>query len=176
MAVILLGIALGFDSLQASVALGTLRPCAGRQVRIALAFGLCDGVAPLLGLSVGPALVRLLSPWAGVLGPALLVGYGLYQLIIPRGVGDDDPDRAGWVALGIPLFLSLDNLVAGFALGMARLPIVATAAAIGAISGLMSLAGLRCGAAIGRTLPVPAGRLAGAALILVSMVLILDLC
>ena len=78
MAVILLGVALGFDSFQASMALGTMRPGAARQIRLALAFGLCDGVAPLLGLSVGPTLVNLLSAWARVLGPVLLVGYGLY--------------------------------------------------------------------------------------------------
>ncbi len=176
MAVILLGIALGFDSFQASIALGTIRPGAARQIRLALAFGLCDGVAPLLGLSVGPTLVKLLSTWAGVLGPVLLVGYGLYQFLIPRDARDDDPDRIGWEALGIPVFLSLDNLVAGFALGMTRLPIVPTAAAIGAISGLMSLAGLRCGVLIGRTLPVPAERVGGAALILLSLALVLDLC
>lgn len=176
MAVILLGIALGFDSFQASMALGTIRPGAARQVRLALAFGLCDGVAPLLGLSIGPTLVRILSTWARVLGPALLVGYGLFQFVIPRGARDDDPGRAGWVTLGIPLFLSLDNLVAGFALGMSRLPIVPTAAAIGTISGLMSLAGLRCGAVIGRTLPVQAERVGGAALILLSLALVLDLC
>jgi putative Mn2+ efflux pump MntP len=78
------------------------------------------------------------------------------------------------VALGIPLFLSLDNLVAGFALGTARLPIWPTAATIGAISSLMSLAGLRCGAVIGRTLPVPAERVGGAALVLLSLAMVLD--
>lgn len=175
MAVILLGMALGFDSLQASMALGALRPCAARQVRLAVAFALCDGIAPLLGLSVGPTLVRLLSAWAGVLGPALLIGYGLHQFVIPRGAGDDDPDRSGWVALGIPLFLSLDNLVAGFALGMWRMPIIPTAAAIGAISGLMSIAGLRFGATIGRILPLRDERVGGAALIVLALVLALDL-
>ena len=113
---------------------------------------------------MGPTLVKLLSTWAGVLGPVLLVGYGLYQFLI-RDARDDDPDRGGWVALGIPLSLSLDNLVAGFALGMSRLPIVPTAAVIGTISGLMSIAGLRCGAVIGRILPLRAERVGGAALI-----------
>jgi putative Mn2+ efflux pump MntP len=174
MAVILLGVALGFDSFQASMALGAMRPGAARQIRLALAFGLCDGFAPLLGLSVGPTLMNLLSTWAGVLSPALLVGYGLYQFLIPRGTRDDDPNRGGWVALGIPVFLSLDNLVAGFALGMTRLPIGPTAAAIGTISGLMSLAGFRCGALIGRTLPVRAERVGGAALILLSLAMVLD--
>jgi putative Mn2+ efflux pump MntP len=169
MAVILLGVALGLDSFRASLALGTMTPSAARQLRLALAFGLCDGVAPLLGLALGPTLRDLLSAWAGVLGPALLVGYGLYSLVIPRGTGDADSGRDGWMALGIPLFLSLDNLVAGFALGMMRTPIAPTAAAIGAISGLMSLAGFRCGALIGRIIPLRAERIGGAALILLSL-------
>jgi putative Mn2+ efflux pump MntP len=169
MAVILLGVALGLDSFRASLALGTMNPDAGRRLRLALAFGVCDGVAPLLGLALGPSLRGLLSAWAGVLGPTLLVGYGLYSLITPRGTGDADPERDGWVALGIPLFLSLDNLVAGFALGIMQMPIAASAAAIGAISGLMSLAGLRCGALIGRVIPTRAERVGGAALILLSL-------
>ncbi len=169
MAVILLGVALGLDSFRASLALGTMNPGAGRRLRLALAFAVCDGVAPLLGLSLGPALGNLLSAWAGVLGPALLVGYGLYSLVIPRGAEDADPERGGWVAWGIPLFMSLDNLVAGFALGMMQMPIAASAAAIGAISGLMSLAGFCCGALIGRAVPLRAERVGGAALILLSL-------
>ena len=105
----------------------------------------------------------------------MLLGYGLYQLIIPLGPEDDSPDRGGWVTMGIPLFLSQDNLVAGFALGMTRLPIVPTAAIIGTISSLMSLVGLRCGAAIGRKLPLQAERVGGAALILLSLALVLNL-
>jgi manganese efflux pump family protein len=169
MGVILLGMALGLDSFRASLALGTMRPSVGRQLRLALAFGLCDGVAPLVGLSLGPTLRDLLSAWAGILGPALLVGYGLYSFVIPRGIGDAEPDRNGWVVLGIPLFLSLDNLVAGFALGMLRWSILPPAVAIGAISGLMSLAGFRCGALIGRVVPVRAERIGGVALILLSL-------
>jgi manganese efflux pump family protein len=169
MAVILLGVVLGLDSFRASLALGTMRPGVARQLRLALAFGLCDGVAPLLGLALGPTLRDLLSAWAGILGPALLVAYGVYSVVIPRGTGDADPDRDGWMALGIPLFLSLDNLVAGFALGMMKTPIVPSAAAIGAISGLMSLAGFRCGALIGRVIPLRAERVGGAVLILLSL-------
>jgi manganese efflux pump family protein len=167
MGVILLGMALGLDSFRASLALGTMRPSVGRQLRLALAFGLCDGVAPLVGLALGPTLRDLLSAWAGVLGPALLAGYGIYSCVMPRDPGDADSD--GWIALGIPLFLSLDNLVAGFALGMLRWSILPSAVAIGAISGLMSLAGFRCGALVGRVVPVRAERICGAALVLLSL-------
>ena len=52
MAIILLGLALSFDSFQASMVLGTMRPGAASQIRLALAFGVCDGIAPLLGLSL----------------------------------------------------------------------------------------------------------------------------
>jgi putative Mn2+ efflux pump MntP len=177
MTLILLGVALGLDSFRAAMVLGTMRLDIARQVRLALSFGLCDGLAPLVGLFLGPALVQSLIPWARILGPALLVAYGLYQFLIPPGLDDADGehDRGGWLVLGIPLFLSLDNLVAGFGLGMLRVPIVPTAAAIGAISGLMALAGARIGARIGRALPVRAERVGGAALIVLSLALAFEI-
>jgi putative Mn2+ efflux pump MntP len=177
MTLILLGGALGLDSLRAAMVLGTMRLSTARQVRLALSFGLCDGLAPLVGLFLGPTLVQSLTPWARVLGPSLLVGYGLYQFLIPPGLDDADvePDRGRWLVLGIPLFLSLDNLVAGFGLGMMQAPIVPTAAAIGAISGLMAFAGACIGARIGRALPLRAERVGGAALIVLSLALAFEI-
>ena len=49
-AVLLLGLVLGLDSLRASLGLGVLRRSRARRLMIAVSFGVCDGLAPLLGL------------------------------------------------------------------------------------------------------------------------------
>jgi putative Mn2+ efflux pump MntP len=178
MMVLLLGLALGLDSFRTSAALGTLRPRLAGQFRTALAFGICDGVAPLLGLSLGSRLVTALAPWAGALGPILLAGFGLYQLAVPRGAEGSRGEGQGigpWMTLGLPLLLSLDNLVAGFGLGLMRVPVVPSALAIGALSGLLSLAGFRLGTLIGGSLPAHAGRIGGVALVVLSIASAFDL-
>ncbi len=131
---------------------------------MALAFGICDGVAPLLGLAIGRATAASLASLSDVLAPILLIGGGACEL--PRrqaegegGRGDDDDDR--WVVLGLPLCLSLDDLVAGVAIGAPRWPVLSSAVAIGAISGAMSLAGLLLGRLARRTLPARVERLSG---------------
>jgi putative Mn2+ efflux pump MntP len=56
-----------------------------------------------------------------------------------------------WVKLGLSgLALSLDNLIAGFALGSYQVNLIAGAVAFGVVSVVLSLAGLEVGARLGR--------------------------
>ncbi len=168
--VVLLGIVLGMDSFRASLGLGVARWKAGRRARLALAFGLCDGVAPLLGLALGSALVTSVSPWFGRVGPLVLGGFGLFTFITAGRAEGDEAESAGkWVFFGLPLSLSLDNLVAGFGLGTIRMPVLLSAAIIGLISGLMSLAGLSLGRWVGRVFPARAEQFGGAAIALLAL-------
>ena len=144
---------------------------------MALAFAVCDGVAPLLGLFLGATAVESASPWSGGVGPLALGGFGLFTFI---SAGRDEPegDRPGagrtWASLGLPLLLSLDNLVAGFGLGAARMPIALSALVLGAASGAMALAGLYLGSLIGGTMPARAERFAGVALTLLAAAMVFD--
>jgi putative Mn2+ efflux pump MntP len=54
-AIVLLRLALGLDSFRASLALGASGLGGARWWRVGLAFGLCDGVGPLVGLALGRA-------------------------------------------------------------------------------------------------------------------------
>jgi manganese efflux pump family protein len=171
-AVVLLGVVLGVDSFRASLGLGAVRGCAARKARVALAFAVCDGVAPILGMVAGAAVVRSVSFWTGWVGPLVLGGFGVFTFL---SAGADDPKEGGstpggaWASLGLPLVLSLDNLVAGFGLGAVRVPIVVSALTLGAVSGAMALAGLYLGALVGRAMPTQAERLGGAALTLLAV-------
>jgi putative Mn2+ efflux pump MntP len=173
-ALFLLGFALGLDSFRVSISLGPLGLSPVRQWQIALAFGLCDALAPLVGLAGGRTLVEYIGPWTEYLGPLVIGGYGLYVVYLARRFGEGGAMDDRWIVFGLPLALSLDNLVAGIGLGVLGYPIFFAALTIGAISGLMALAGLKLGNVIGRYLPVRADLLSGVALLFVAVTLVLD--
>jgi putative Mn2+ efflux pump MntP len=172
---LLLAFTLSLDSFRVSLGLGALRPRPARQAQIALAFGLCDGLAPLAGLLIGQSFVGFAGGWAEYLGPLVLCGYGVYTVYVARRCaekGSADGDR--WIIFGLPLSLSLDNLVAGASLGVIGFPALLSVAVIGATSGLMSLAGLRVGGAAVNFLKIKSELLGGVALIFIALALALE--
>jgi putative Mn2+ efflux pump MntP len=172
---LLLGFLLGIDSFRASLGLGIVNRSVARRFRIALSFGVCDGVAPLLGLAVGSAVINSLSPWTLWVGPLLLGGFGLFTFLTAGADESKDPEStSGWVCFGLPLTLSLDNLVAGLGLGTLGLPVLPSAAVLGLISGLMAVAGLYMGSLVGRAMRARAGQVGGAALAVVAIALAFD--
>ena len=66
-AVLLLGLALGLDSFRASLAMGASGLGGARAFRVALAFGACDGVAPLVGLALSRATVVYVASWSALI-------------------------------------------------------------------------------------------------------------
>jgi putative Mn2+ efflux pump MntP len=78
------------------------------------------------------------------------------------------------MVLGLPLSLSLDNLVAGTSLGMIGFPIAISVIVIGAISALMSWAGLWLGSRALDLIKPRSEMLAGVALVVVAVALALE--
>lgn len=174
---LLLGLTLSLDSFRASLGLGALKLRPARQAQIALAFGLCDGLAPLVGLFIGQSLVSHVGAWTEYLGPVVLGAYGVYVVYTSRrGAGEEarDDDDHRWIVWGLPLSMSLDNLIAGTGLGMIGFPLLLSAVVIGAMSGLMSLAGLWLGRVAVSYLRVNTELIGGIALILIALALALD--
>ena len=172
---ILLGFVLSLDSFRASLGLGALRLRPIRQAQIVFAFGLCDGLAPLVGLLIGKSLVRYMGAWTEYLGPFVLFAYGVYVIYVAkRCAGQETDETGGWMVLGLPLSLSVDNLVAGASLGMIGFPIVISVAIIGAMSALMSLAGLLLGKTAVNLLKPRSELLAGVALVVIAVTLALE--
>lgn len=173
---LLLAITLSLDSFRVSLGLGATRLRPARQAQIALAFGLCDGLAPLVGLLVGHSLVEYLGAWVEYLGPLVLCAYGAYVIYVARRCEDEETEEVGrWVVLGLPLSMSLDNLIAGTSLGMIGFPLWLSVAVIGAMSSLMSLAGLWLGRRAVNLLKIKTETLGGVALILIAITLALDM-
>jgi putative Mn2+ efflux pump MntP len=172
---LLLGFALSLDSFRVSLGLGTLKLSRLRQLQIVIAFGICDAVAPLIGLLIGKSLLEFIGPWVEHLGPLLLCAYGVYVLYVAQRCGASDAGETDrWIVLGLPLSLSLDNLVAGTSLGMIGFPLVLSVTIIGAMSALLSLAGLRLGRAAVRLLPVKIELIGGVVLIFIALSFVVE--
>lgn len=141
---LLLSLVLSLDTFRASLGLGALPMRRARQLQIALTFGVCDGLAPLAGMGAGRWLGPYVQAWAPYLGPAMLGCYGAYVLYL-GSIAGETAEPNDWVVFGLPLTLSLDNLVAGASLGLAGFPLPLSPLVIGAVSALAALAGLRLG-------------------------------
>jgi putative Mn2+ efflux pump MntP len=172
---LLLGFVLSLDSFRVSLGLGALKLRPARQAQLVIAFGLCDGLAPLVGLLIGKSMVHYIGWWTEYFGPLALFSYGVYVIYVAKrcaGKEAKEPDR--WVVLGLPLSLSLDNLIAGASLGMVGFPLLLSVAVIGAMSALMSFAGLRLGSVAGNFLRINTELLGGVALVVVALALAIE--
>lgn len=166
-----LGFVLSLDNVRVSVVLGTVPISVRRAVQVALTFGLWDGVMPLLGLLVGRYLNESFGSLAGYVGSAALGGYGLYLVV--SALRDPEPGELDhpWALFGIPLSLSLDNLLAGASLGLLGFSPWFSAATFGAITAVMSLVGLRLGRVAARLIHIRPDLLSGAALMIAAVAL-----
>ena len=166
----LLGFALSLDSFRVSVGLGTLKLSRLRQLQIVIAFGACDAIAPLLGLLIGKSLLEYIGPWVEHVGPLLLCAYGVYVIYIAqRYAGKEAGEADRWMVLGLPLSLSLDNLVAGTSLGMIGFPILLSVTIIGAMSALFAMTGLKLGRTAVNLLRFRAELIGGVVLVFIAL-------
>jgi manganese efflux pump family protein len=189
---IFIGLLLGLASLAVGIGLGAVIPDRNRRGWLALSFALCDGLASLIGSLVG--IDRLRSslssslPWGEWLGPLAVACYGLYVLYLTwRCMNPANPTTnptnpanpatnfgaARWLVFGLPICLSLDNLVAGVGTEASGMSAVLAALAFGVVSGGLALLGLGVGSALGARGRFRAGWLGGALLILVAGGLVL---
>ena len=172
---LVLGVTLSLDNFRASIALGTLPFSRRRAVQVALTFGLWDGLAPLAGLLLGRLFGRFIGPFADYVGPAVLFLYGLYLLVtaLRSGESEDEIDHP-WALFGIPLSLSLDNLLAGTGLGFLGFSPFVSALVFASITAVMSFAGLYLGRILARVIRIRSDLLSGIALIVMAAVLAVD--
>lgn len=144
------GFFLSLDNFRTAVLLGPLRLRWGRFVQVALVFGLWDAVAPLVGLLAGHYIGAAIGAVADFLGPVTLGAFGLYLLVqawrapAPEQ-GEDYELEHSWTLFGLPLPLSVDNVVGGVSLGLLGFSPWLSAAVFGAITSVMTFIGLLLG-------------------------------
>ena len=150
-----IGFILSLDNFRTAVFLGPLRFSWRRSSQIAMVFGFFDGLAPLVGILLGHYLAHEIGgPVADLVGPIVIGLYGLYLIVeAARNAEPGDPDLR-WSVFGLPVPLSLDNLVAGAGLGLVGISPFVPALIFGAITAVMTVAGLQLGRGIARIIPI----------------------
>jgi putative Mn2+ efflux pump MntP len=140
-----LGFTLSLDNFRSSLILGGLKPTFLQSVKTSAIFGLWDAVAPMIGILIGHFLSDKISGTADTVALIGLGGYGIF--LIARAI--ISPERADpnltWARRGLPLPLSVDNVAAGTALGIAGYSPWLAPILFGVITFLMSVAGHQIG-------------------------------
>ncbi len=178
---LIFGVLVGLDNLQVSASLALL-PLQKRRLHL-LAAAFCVGEigGALLGLLLGRAVLSFIAPVAEWLPPMVMLVCGIVVLWLAlrhdsteqtcsekTGSKQTDSKQTDFehvgnalsgfanqraLLLGLPLSLSIDNVIAGAGIGIAGYPPLMSALTIGCISAAMACAGLYAGYWFKRFLP-----------------------
>lgn len=168
--VLVFAVMAGMDNFQVACALGMLPLTRVRRLALGVSFGLCESGSTLAGLMAGRFLRAHVFPGRFAGAVALLISGGtiLYISWAERSVEDAAND--GWMIFGLPLSLSVDNLVGGAGLGASGFPPIVSAILVGAVCSVLSFAGIFLGGR-GRVLvPQRASIISGAWLVTLAVV------
>ena len=170
---------LGLDTFAVAAALGMagLRP--RDRLRVSALFTAFEMGMPLVGFFGGQVVGGLVGSLADYAAIAILVALGGY-LLWPRPEEAEEARLGllartrGFAALGLGVSISLDELAIGFTIGLLRLPIVLIVVLIGLQTVVVAQLGLRLGARLGEAIREGAERVAGLALALLGLFLLLE--
>ena len=170
---ILFSFFVGLDNLQVSAAIGMLQIRAEQKWLLTIAFGFFEAVMPLIGLLLGGLIHAALGDMASTIGPLVLMGCGLLIIYMANCEGDTgEVVNSRWLLFGLPLTLSMDNLLAGIGLGALGYPVFFTALIIGLVSASMCFLGLFIGHQVSRWIPVKIEYLSGVYLVLIAIMML----
>lgn len=151
-AVGLLFLSLGLDTLAVAVGLGLSGLPRAQWRRVGLTFAFFEGLMPVVGLLVGHRLSHVFGVAAGYGAAALLVLVGVLA-VREALTGDDDdrepPDVSGGRLLLTGLSVSLDELAVGFSLGVLHAPVGPALGFITLQAFALTLLGLSVGQRVG---------------------------
>jgi len=182
---------LGMDAMSVSAAVGVKWHGPKQRFRLAWHMGLFQFVMPLIGFSLGKPLAERLARLGSYFAGSLILALGakmLYEALKshPGAAAEKtehsiearvhiqakDPTR-GWSLLVLSVATSLDALVVGFSLGLAReVNIWLASLVIGAVAGGMSLLGVAMGKRLGKAIGRPV-EIAGACVLMALGVIFL---
>jgi manganese efflux pump family protein len=167
---LLLGFTLSLDNFRTAVVLGGLKLPRRRALHVALVFGFWDTVAPLVGIIGGDYFARTIGETAEYIGAAVLGVYGVYLIVKAwRTPADEDIDEQ-WALFGLPLPLSVDNVVAGTSLGLLGFSPWLAPPLFGITTAVMTFVGLEVGRVASRFINVRSDLLTGIGLVLMALI------
>ena len=174
---LLLILPLALDTFAVSAAISMAGLPRKERLRASLIFAGFEMVMPLIGFGIGHILGARIGHTADYLAIGLLVAVGIHMLISEREDEGDEVRVAagvhGLAIIGLGLSISLDELAIGFTIGLLRLPILLVILLIGAQALIAAQLGHRFGTRLGTTATDRAETLAGTALLLLAVALLI---
>jgi putative Mn2+ efflux pump MntP len=169
---------LALDTFALAAALGMAGLEKRDRLRVTLVFTAFEAGMPIAGMLIGRAAGAFLGTWAGYGGIAFLLLAGLL-LLRPGQEESDEAGRLrllaharGLAILDLGLSISVDELTVGLSAGLLGLSIVLTALWIAVQAFVATQVGLKLGGRLGEGIRERAEWVAGVALILVAIVLV----
>jgi manganese efflux pump family protein len=168
---LILGFTLSLDNFRTAVAIGGLGLKWRRALEVALVFGLCDGLAPLLGILVGHYWGETIGETGEYIGAIGLGLYGLFLVVKAwRTEAPEEMDRP-WAVFGLIVPLSADNIVAGTSLGLLGASPWLAPLVFGVTTTVMAFIGLYLGRAAAGFIRIRPDLLTGVALLVMATVM-----
>jgi putative Mn2+ efflux pump MntP len=168
---LILGFTLSLDNFRTAIALGGLRLSWLRSLQVALVFGVCDGLAPLVGILVGEYWSETIGSTAEYVGAIGLGLYGLFLVVKAWRTEAPEELEKPWAVYGLIVPLSADNVVAGTSLGLLGFSPWLAPPIFGAITALMVLVGLQIGRAAAGVIHIRSDLVTGVALVVMATVM-----
>jgi putative Mn2+ efflux pump MntP len=169
----------GLSNFAGAIGIGISGIDARTRIRVGVAFGLFEGLMPVIGLLLGASVVGYLGGSARYIGAGILVLTGGYTIWQARRTARLEAQPGAVAASGLgthqllvmALALSIDNLAVGFAIAIYNVPILEAAVLMAAVSVAMSLVGLELGHRLGQRVEEWSEEIGGSVLILVGVAL-----
>lgn len=175
-ALLSLGFTLSLDNFRTSIVLGGLKPTLMRSIKTSAIFGLWDGVAPLVGILVGHYLSDKISSTADIMAAIGLGAYGLFVVVKALVSPEHADPNLRFATRGLPLPLSVDNVAAGAALGIAGFSPWLAPVLFGVITFAMSVAGHQIGRTAAHFIPrIRTDLLTGVAFVAMAVFLVIGI-
>ena len=169
---------LALDTFALAAALGMAGLEARDRLRVALIFTAFEAGMPIAGMLIGRAAGALLGAWAGYGAIAFLLLAG--ALLLRPGQDEDGETRRlkllaharGLAIIDLGLSISVDELTIGLSAGLLGFSILLTVLWIGGQAFVATQVGLRLGSRLGEEFRERAEWVAGVALIVVALILL----
>lgn len=175
---ILFVLPLSLDTFAVAAALGTRVAARRERLRSSLILAGFEAAMPIVGLLLGRGLGSAIGSVADAVAIAMLAGVGLWLLFAD---GEDEAgqvgqlsSRRGLALLALGISISVDELAMGFTIGLLGLSIWLAAVLIGAQAFVAAQLGLRLGARLSERFRERVEQLAGAGLIGIASLLIVE--
>src|SRR4051794_28786800 len=172
---LILGTVLSLDNFRTSIVLGGLRLTWRHAARVALVFGFWDAVAPLVGILGGDYFAEAIGSTADYVGAAVLGAFGVYLIVEASRTSAPEELDQQWALFGLPLPLSIDNVVAGTSLGLQGFSPWFAPPLFGLITAMMTFVGLAIGRVAAGFLRVRSDLLTGVGLVVIATLQLLGL-